>query len=88
MHVAERGVDATLSGDCVTSRGEELGDASRVEAGLGQAEGGTQTGAAGTDNERIVLMVLSIAMPESILFPLARPKNGADSTIPPRVDVR
>ncbi len=88
VHVAERGVDAALGGDCVASRGEELGDASRVEAGLGQAEGGTQTGAAGADNERIVLMVLGIAMPESIFFPLARPKNGADPTIPPRVDVR
>jgi len=58
VHVAERGVDAALGGDCVTSRGEELGNASRVEAGLGQTESGTQTGAAGTDNEGIVLMVL------------------------------
>ena len=58
MHVAERGVDAALGGDRVTPRGEELGNAGRVEASLGQAEGGAQTGAAGTDDERIVLMVL------------------------------
>jgi hypothetical protein len=58
VHVAERGVDAALGGDRVASRGEELGNAGRVEASLGQAEGGTQTGAAGTDDERIVLMVL------------------------------
>ena len=42
VHVAERGVDATLSGDSVASRGEELGYASRVETSLGQAEGRSQ----------------------------------------------
>lgn len=58
VHVAERGVDAALSSDRVASRGEKLGDASRVEAGLGQAEGSTQTGAAGTNNDGVILMVL------------------------------
>jgi hypothetical protein len=58
VHVAERGVDAALGSDRVASRGEELGNAGRVEASLGQAECGTQTGTAGTDDERIVLMVL------------------------------
>lgn len=58
MHVSERGVDAALSGDRVTPCGEELGDAGRVEAGLGKAEGGAEAGTAGADDNRIVLVVL------------------------------
>lgn len=58
VHVAEGGVDATLGSDCVTSRGEELGNAGSVEAGLSETEGGTETGTTGTNNDRIVLMVL------------------------------
>ena len=58
VHVAESGVDAALGSNSVAPRGEQLGDASRVEAGLSQAEGSTQTGTAGTDDDRIVLVVL------------------------------
>ena len=36
------------------ARGEELGDAGRVEAALGEAEGGAQAGATGTDDDGIV----------------------------------
>jgi hypothetical protein len=58
MHVSESSVDAALGGDGVTSRGEELGDAGCVETGFGETEGGAQTGTAGTDDNRVVLMVL------------------------------
>lgn len=46
-HVAERGVDATLGGDSVRSGREQLGDARRLEARLGETERGTETGTAG-----------------------------------------
>lgn len=58
VHVAERGVDATLGGDGVGSGREELGDASRVEAGLSQTEGGTEARATGAYDEGIVFVVL------------------------------
>jgi hypothetical protein len=58
VHVAECGVNTTLGSDCVTSCGEQLGDAGRVEASLGKTEGRTQTGTAGTDDDGVVLMVL------------------------------
>ena len=58
VHIAEGGVDATLSSNRVRSRGEELRDTGRVEAGFGQTEGGTETGATGTNNEGIVLVIL------------------------------
>jgi hypothetical protein len=43
----------------MTSRGEKLRDTGCVEPGLGQTESSTETGATGTDNEGIVLVVLS-----------------------------
>jgi hypothetical protein len=55
-HVAERGVDATLRGNSVRTRGEQLGNAGDVEALLGQAESGAQTGATSTNDERVVLV--------------------------------
>jgi hypothetical protein len=58
VHVPERGVDASLSSDCVTSGGEELGNARGIEAGLRESEGSTQTGTAGTDDNRIVFVIL------------------------------
>jgi hypothetical protein len=60
VHVSEGGVDATLSSDGVTSGGEQLRDTGGVEASLGQAKGGAQTGAAGTDNNGIVLVILQL----------------------------
>lgn len=47
-HVAEGGVDAALRGDSVRTSGEELGNTGRLEASLGEAEGGTKTGTTGT----------------------------------------
>ncbi len=58
VHVAERGVDATLGGDGVGSGREELGDTGSVESSLGQAKGGTETGATGAYDEGIVFVVL------------------------------
>ena len=53
-HVAERGADAALGGDGVAAGGEHLGDAGGFEAGGPHAEGGAQTGAAGTDHDHII----------------------------------
>ena len=38
VHVTESGVDSTLSGDSVRSGGEQLGNASSLEASLGETE--------------------------------------------------
>lgn len=46
-HVAEGGVDPTLSGDGVGSGREELGDAGGLEARLGESERGPETGSTG-----------------------------------------
>lgn len=53
LHVAEGGVDATLSCYGVRSSGKELGDHRRVEALLHQAECGTKAGTTGADDDRI-----------------------------------
>jgi hypothetical protein len=58
VHVTEGGVDATLSSDGVRSSREELGDTGSVETSLGKTESGTETGATGTDDKSIVLVVL------------------------------
>ena len=56
-HVSESGVDATLRGYRVRTRGEELGDARRLETVLGQADGGAKTRTTRTDDDGIVLVV-------------------------------
>lgn len=56
--VAESGVDAALGRRRVASRGEELRYAGRLEALLGETDGGTETGTATADDERVVLVVL------------------------------
>ena len=56
-HVAESCVDATLRGNRVRARGEELGDARRLETVLGQADGGSKTRATRTNDDGIVLVV-------------------------------
>ena len=61
VHVAQRGIDATLGGDGMTSGREELGNAGRVEAGLGETKGSSETRAAGADDEGIVMVVLQAA---------------------------
>ncbi len=53
-HVAERGADAALRGDRMTSRGEQLRDARGRQARFGQAERGSQPCAAGADDEHVV----------------------------------
>ncbi len=58
VHVPEGSVDATLGGNGMTSRGEELRDTGSVEAGLGKTECCTETRATCADNESIVLMIL------------------------------
>lgn len=57
VHVSERGIDTALRSDGVRTRREQLGDTSSVEAGLGQTEGGAETGATSAYNKSIVLMV-------------------------------
>ena len=56
-HVAERGVDAALRRHGVRAGGEDLGQARHRHVLGGHAEGGTQAGAAGTDDHHIEAMV-------------------------------
>lgn len=58
--LSKSGVDTTLSGDSVRSRGEELRNTGSVEASFRQTESGTQTGTTSTDDDGIVLVVLQL----------------------------
>ena len=55
-HVAERGGDAALRRDGVRTGREHLGDARGLQALLREAEGGAQAGAAGADDDHVVLV--------------------------------
>ena len=70
FHVAESGVDSSLSGDGVRSSWEELnrlrtedggkdylGDASSVEASFRQAKGSTETSSTGADDESVEFVI-------------------------------
>lgn len=56
-HVSERSIYASLCGDSVRARGEELGDARRVEAVFGEADRRPEARAAGTHHHRVVRVV-------------------------------
>ncbi len=56
-HVAQGGVDATLSSHCVGSRGEELGDASGFKTVLNKTYCGTKTGTSRSNNQSIISVV-------------------------------
>jgi len=58
VHVPQSGIDASLGGHGVAPRGEELGDAGRLKARLGETECCPQARTAGTDDDGIVLVVL------------------------------
>lgn len=84
VHVAESGVDTTLGSDSVASCGEQLRDTGSVEASLGQTEGGAQTGATGTDNEGIVLVVLAkegVVLADGCEVQKVRLRNARDNAI-------
>ncbi len=53
-HVAERRRDAALRRHGVAARRKHLGQAGGRQTGLGQSEGGAQSGAAGADHDHIV----------------------------------
>lgn len=57
LHVAQSGVDATLSGDGVRSGREQLGDHRSLESLSDQAIGRAKTGAAGSHHHCVVRMV-------------------------------
>ena len=57
-HVAERRGDAALRRNRVRARREHLGDAGRLEAGLGAAERGAQARAAGADDNDVVAVIV------------------------------
>lgn len=59
VHVAQGGVDTTLSSDGMTSSREKLGDTGCVKASLGQAKGCSEASATGSHHKGIVLVVLS-----------------------------
>lgn len=58
VHVAKSGVNTALRSDGVTPRGEQLRYASGVEPCFRKAERRSQSRAAGSHNNRIVLVVL------------------------------
>ena len=55
LEVAEGGTHAALGGAGVGAGRVELGQDARRDAGLGQLEGGPQAGAAGADDEGVVI---------------------------------
>jgi hypothetical protein len=56
-HVAQSGVDATLSSHSVGASGEKLGDAGSLEAIFNEAYSGSKASASRTDNKGIVSVV-------------------------------
>ena len=56
-HVPERGVDPALRGDGVRARREQLRDARRLQAVLGESDRGAQASAAGAHHHGVVLVV-------------------------------
>jgi hypothetical protein len=79
VHVTEGSIDAALGGDRVTPRGEELGNTGCVETGLGKTEGGAQTGSAGSDNNRVVLMVLDGGQLTLVSFSTGVSRGGVEA---------
>jgi hypothetical protein len=57
MHVAECGVDTTLGSNGVRTRGEQFRDTGSLETSLSKAEGSAESGATGTDDDRVVGVV-------------------------------
>ncbi len=55
LEVAEGGTHAALGGAGVGAGRIELGEDGGVDAGLGELDRGPQAGAAGTDDERVVV---------------------------------
>ena len=55
-HIAQRGTDAALRGDGMTAGGKYFADAGRFQTFFHHAKGGTQTCAASTHDDDIVLM--------------------------------
>lgn len=60
VHVPQSGIDTSLCSYSVTSGWEELRYTGSVETSFGKTEGCSQTSSTGTDDNRIVLMVLFI----------------------------
>lgn len=59
-HILSKGrVDTTLSRDSVTSGGEELRDTGSVKSSFRETECGTKAGTTGTDDDGIVLVILT-----------------------------
>ncbi len=56
-HVAERGGDAALRRNGVAAGRKNLGDAGRLQPGLGHAEGRAQPRAAGADDDDVIFVV-------------------------------
>jgi hypothetical protein len=58
VHVAEGGIDPSLSSDSMASCREELRYTSGVESRFGQTKGCTQTRSAGADDNGVIFVVL------------------------------
>lgn len=53
-HVSQSGIDTTLCGDGMRTRGEELGDTCGLETGFGETEGCSKTGTTGAAESKSV----------------------------------
>ena len=56
-HVAQSGIDASLSGHCVASGGEQLGDARSLETLFHQSESRAQSGSARSHHYCVISVV-------------------------------
>ena len=57
LDIAERGTDAALGADGVAAGREHLGDASGLQSRRGHAKGGAQSGAAGADDDDVIVVI-------------------------------
>ena len=66
-HIAQRGGNTTLRGHGVRTGREDLGQADRLQALLGQAEGRAQAGAAGAHHDHVVLVFCNLVSGHRII---------------------
>ncbi|MNI34616.1 hypothetical protein D3C73_886130 [compost metagenome] len=72
-HVAERSGDTALGGDGVRPGREDLGQAHGLQALGGQAERGTQAGAAGAHHDHVVLVFGNLVSGHLVWIPVLAP---------------
>lgn len=78
-HVAERGRDATLRRHGMRAGREDLGQADRLQALLGQAERGAQASAAGAHHDHVVLVFCNLVSGHRIMDSCLVADDSADA---------